>query len=422
MSKKENPFKYKIPTGYVACGGQLRIYPNQQAFAYFMQTFGNCRYVWNQFKDCFDTRYQNNSKLQFPKLKYLYQILTQLKREHDFLKKSDSTALQIVVANYSQAQWDYMKSKHGKPHFKSRRFYKQTFNMKSNCNSIRIIGSNLIRLPKIGLVRCSNTACFNNYKILRATITWREDLNKFWISFNGIKPQPKHYHKTNKIVGIDIGLGNEWLVTSDGHRFNVPAVKELQHQRDHWQSIKDKRKNVVEQLVVQFNNTHKDCTIDAYNYHNWQKARKTMAKYNFKITNIRIDRIRKAVKWLVTNYDVIVIEDLKVKNLMHNHKLARAIANACWYKFRQILEYECNWYGKKLVIVPPQYTSRICSNCQRKNPEFQHLKTNQWLAIRQWTCPFCYTNHNRDINAAINIKNRGLKILKQTEGWTRSSR
>lgn len=113
---------------------------------------------------------------------------------------------------------------------------------------------------------------------------------------------------------------------------------------------------------------------------------------------------------------MIVIEDLKVKNLMKNHKLARVIANACWYQFRQILAYECKWYSKKLIVVPPAYTSRICNCCKHKNPQFNHLPTNQWLAVRQWECPYCHAIHDRDINAAININNRGITLLKQLKG------
>ena len=96
---------------------------------------------------------------------------------------------------------------------------------------------------------------------------------------------------------------------------------------------------------------------------------------------------------------------------MHNHHLARSIANACWSEFRRILAYECDWYGKRLITVHPAYTSRICSNCSKNNPNFNHLATNKWLAIRSWTCPFCHAYHDRDINAAKNILKRGLQQL-----------
>ena len=103
---------------------------------------------------------------------------------------------------------------------------------------------------------------------------------------------------------------------------------------------------------------------------------------------------------------MIVIEDLKTKNLLKNHHLAKSIANNSWYLFREMLEYKCKWYGKQLIVVKPNYTSQICSNCgyhSGKKP----------LEIREWTCPKCNKHHDRDINASINILNRGLKELKK---------
>lgn len=219
---------YQIPDGYVACGGQLRVYPNQTIRTKFYQSFGNKRYVWNHFKACFDERYKNNDRLPFPDKKTLSHLLTQLKREHSFLRKSDSTSLQLVVDDYSRAQWDYMKHKtrdQGRPRFKSLHYYKQTYTSRANkairtgLMSIRIIDDYHVLLPKIGIVKTSLTKCFANYTILRATVTWRQDRDIFLLSFNGIKPKPHKLPKTGKSVGIDVGLGNEWLVLSDGTRF-----------------------------------------------------------------------------------------------------------------------------------------------------------------------------------------------------------
>ena len=147
MSKKNNPFKYEVPKGYVALGGTLELFPNNEAKHYFFQNFGNYRYVYNQFKDCFDTRYKNNSKLKFPGKTSLYKLLTQFKQEKEFLKLSDSTALQFAIDTYSQAQWDFMThktAKQGKPKFKSKKYYKQAFTIKNNNSSIKIIDNPFI--------------------------------------------------------------------------------------------------------------------------------------------------------------------------------------------------------------------------------------------------------------------------------------
>ncbi|WP_344690038.1 RNA-guided endonuclease TnpB family protein, partial [Lactobacillus kefiranofaciens] len=164
----------------------------------------------------------------------------------------------------------------------------------------------------------------------------------------------------------------------------------------------DHNRTAVEKQVARFNHEY-ETKIDKYDYYNWQNLRKTKSKYQLKIRNIRYDYLQKVTTELVKSYDVIAIEDLKVKNLLGNHKLAHNIANASWATFRRLLAYKCEWYGKKLIVVAPQYTSRICSACGRKNPQFAHMKTRDWLAVRNWTCPYCQTDHDRDENAAKNI-------------------
>lgn len=403
---------YQIPDGYVACGYQLRIYPTDRQKAQFFKSFGSVRYVFNQYKACFDERYRNNQDLTFPNESDLKILLPTLKQEHAWLKDVDSTALQFTVETYSKAKWDYIKHKKGNPHFKSRKYYKQSYTSKNINNNIRFIDNYSIKLPKLKTtVKTSNSSAFHQMKILRVTISYREDLDRFWLTVNGIKPKPQPFEKTGKAVGIDLGLSSEWLVTSDNYRLSVPKTKELIKRKERLQAITDRRKNNTIKRVLLHNNQYPDSKIDEYSERGWQKARKTKSKLELKIHNIRMDTIHKEVRKLVQNYDVIVIEDLKVSNLLKNHKLAKAISNASWYAFRQTLEYYCDWYDKQLIVVPPQYTSRKCSNCGRIPKRFKHIKTNEWLAVRNWTCPYCHDRHDRDVNAAVNILNKGLAAL-----------
>ncbi|WP_146024247.1 RNA-guided endonuclease InsQ/TnpB family protein, partial [Limosilactobacillus reuteri] len=140
-----------------------------------------------------------------------------------------------------------------------------------------------------------------------------------------------------------------------------------------------------------------------------QKARIMVAKYRQKIANQRLDQLQKFTTKLVKKYDIIVLEKLNTKGMMKNHHLARAIANASWSKLVDMLQYKCDWYGKKLIQVNPSYTSQICANCGKNNHRLG-LNKSEWLAVREWDCPNCGKHLDRDINAAQVILQKGLAI------------
>lgn len=143
----------------------------------------------------------------------------------------------------------------------------------------------------------------------------------------------------------------------------------------------------------------------------YQAERKTVAKLKNRVANQRLDYLHKITTKLVKDYDVIVVEKLNTNGMLKNHHLSRSIANAAWSKLVSLLDYKCTWYGKQLIIVDPKNTSRICSNCGKKNHNFDKLTQQEWLDTREWGCPNCQTHHDRDVNAAKNILARGLKTL-----------
>ncbi len=367
--------------------GQITLKTNQQTQV--VQNIGNARFVWNQFLDMWNKRYENNPTLP-PLSEYdLNNLLPTLKQEHVFLKLSDSTSLQQVSADLASAFKKFFTKKgHFKyPRFKGKHHARQSYTAKNVNNSIRY-ENGYLRLPKIGYVRfrCGRKI---NGKIKRATIRLTPS-GTFECSLLVEDESQVLATKTNRSVGIDMGIA-DLMVLSTGDK--IPTIrydKLLAGKRLYW-----------EQRVARRARLAKAKGISLPNAKNYQKAKQQRTKVFQKEKNQRIDRLHKLTTALVKDFDVIVLEDLNTANMMKNSHLARSIAAQSWREIRQMLEYKCVKYGKELVVVNPYKTSQICSSCGHDGGKHN-------LSIREWTCPTCYTPHDRDINAAKNILSFGL--------------
>lgn len=380
-------------------GIKLRLYPNQTQKDQLWQMFGNDRFVWNQMLAMAKERYKNNPNSQFVGKYGMDALLKPLKQEYPFLKESDSTSLQVVNRNMDQAFKRLFKHQGGYPRFKSRKSVKQSYTGKS---TVKVVAKRYLKLPKLGYIKTSKTGQLNDVKIKRYTVSY-DSTGRYFLSLQVEASMPKTLAKTGKSVGIDVGLA-DLAITSDGDKYAVFNADWLEKQAIKWQSKYNRRKYRATIATRQWNHNHKLVKMAVDDYQNWQKARQLKARYQAKIANKRKDYLHKLTTDLVEKYDVIVIENLRTKNLQKNHHLAKSIANASWYQFRTMLEYKCQWYGKRLVIVSPNNTSRICSACG-------HNDGPKPLKIREWTCPQCGTHHDRDVNAAVNILNKGLKAV-----------
>ena len=379
-------------------GIKLRLYPSKQQQNQIIQMFGNSRFVWNQMLNMAKQRYKNNPNSQFVNEYGMNYILKLLRQEYSFLKESDNTSLRVVNHNLTFAFKKLFKHQGGYPKFKSRKSVKQAYTGQGVC---RVINKRRVKLPKLGSIRTSKTGVLDNCKIKQYTVSL-EPTGKYYLSLQ-VETEVQELEPTGAVVGLDMGVA-DLAITSDGKKYSTFNANWYDKQAKMWQSKFSKRKNRALVKVRQWNHNHKDTKMELEDYSNWQRARIIKARYQAKIANKRTDHLQKVTTDLVKNYDVIVIEDLKTKNLRKNHHLAKSISNASWYQFRRMLEYKCEWYGKQLIIVKPNYTSQICSNCgfhSGKKP----------LDIREWTCPQCGIHHDRDINAAVNILNNGLKAV-----------
>ena len=396
-------------------GIKLRLYPNKQQEIDLRQMCGNDRFLWNKLNEMLQSRYENNkhlyngdkSKEAKKKRRHVMlsaydmnYLLPLIKVEFPFLSYSDSSSLQIVTSNLNKAYSNFFKDskQFGLPKFKKRGFCKLSYTGKS---TIDILAKRYLRLPKLGFIKTSKTGVLKDVKIKRYTI--EQDLtNRWYITFQ-VEFHVDEFIKTNKTVGLDLGL-TDMIIGSDGFKSGRFLVPELENEIKSKQRVYSKCRHYAKVKIAMDKNMKVINPRTLLDFINVEKARVTKAKLQKRLANKRKDFLHKLSINLVKTYDIIVIEDLKSKNMMKNHKLAKAIGNASWYECRTMLEYKCKWYGKQLIVVSPHYTSQECSNCH-------HNSGKKTLDIREWTCDNCGVYHDRDINAAKNILTKGLKTL-----------
>ena len=359
-------------------GVKFRIYPNKKQQNLINQTLGCCRLIYNIGLDMRNKAFENGEKVNYSKTSTM---LTKIKRtdEFSFLRNADAVALQQSLRDLDRGFVNFFQKRARHPRFKSKHNNQQSYRTMNQNNKIRIVGK-YIKLPKLGYVKIRQSMEIGH--INNATIK-RTPTGKYFVVLN-VDFEPEAKQNAGGSIGIDVGI-KEFYSDSNGNVVSNPKFLE-----------KSLRKLCREQRKL---------SRKKKNSNNRNKQRIRVAKVHEKITNQRNDFLQKISTMLISENQVICIEDLKIKNMVRNRRLARCISSVSWGKFFKILEYKANWYGNNIIKVPTMYpSSQTCSYCGYKNPLVKNL------AIRKWECPNCHTKHDRDTNASINILNKGLSI------------
>ena len=356
---------------------KFRINPTKEQIVLISKHFGATRFVFNRYLNSRKETYIEEKK----SLNYYDNAndLTVLKKDEQFvwLKEINSQSLQSSLRNLDTAYNKFFRKQTKFPRFKSK-FDRQSFTIPQSV----YIEDGKLQIPKFKKGIDINIHREIEGKLLFATIS-KSTTGKYYVSIT-CEVEYIPFEKINSKVGIDTGI-KDLAILSDGKVY---------------ENIKTLKTNLKK---LKYNQRQLSKKVKGSNSRLKQKSK--LATVHEKVTNIRKDYLHKVSTEIIKNHDVICIEDLAVKNMMKNHKLAQAFSDVSLGAFYTMLEYKANWNEKTIVKIDRFFpSSKACNVCNYINQDLT-------LKDREWTCKSCNTVHDRDFNASINIKKQGLKIL-----------
>lgn len=381
----------------------LRIYPNDEQQDLLNRTFGCVRLVFNQYLDARKTYYRDHRKT-LSVSKYKKEVLNPSKNsdQYAFLKDVDKFALEVACENVEDAFKRFFKRQNKYPKFKNKRKAKKAYTTKFTNNNIAIPSISTIKLPKLGQVKVVGIKSTRNrslihkimmddIRILKATISQKGF--KYYVSLcleevvELVQPLKLAEIELSKAVGIDLGL-KTFAAIYNGE--DCKFIEKMNY-------IKESEKKLTK---LQRRLSKK--TVDSQNY---KKASHKVAKLQEHIANQRKDFAHKQSSQIADENQVVILETLNIKGMVKNRKLSKVISDAGWSQFISFLRYKLQWRGKYFVQIDRWFaSSKLCSECGDKN-------TALTLNDREWICGTCRTIHERDENAAKNIRKEGLRTL-----------
>ena len=335
---------------------------------FFAKCFGCVRFVYNRMLSDRIEHYNLTGKS-------LNNTPAQYKSEFTWLKEVDSLALANAQMNLNTAYRNFFRDKsNGFPKFKSKKNNNFSYTTNNQKGTV-YVENGYIKLPKLkSPVKIRQHRSFEG--VIKSCTISKAPSGKYHISIL-VETEIQKLPASDMRVGIDVGI-KDFAVLSNGEAYKNP---------------KHLRKSEKRLAKLQ-----RDLSRKQIGSSNRNKARIKVAKLHEKIANQRMDFLHKKSTEIIRKNQAIVIEDLKVKNLMKNHNLAKSIAEVSWSRFREMLDYKSRWYGRELIIAPPDYpSSQLCSDCGNRSSQTKDL------ACRVYICPECGLEIDRDYNASLNL-------------------
>jgi len=364
---------------------KFRIYPNQDQQVLLAKTFGSVRLVYNHYLNMKTKTYEESGKsLSYTKCAA---DLVDLKKEKPFLKEVDSIALQQALRHLDTAFQNFFRDKSkGYPKFKSKKNHHYSYSTVCVNNNIKLENS-VLTLPKIGKIRIKQHRSIpEGYTLKSATIS-RTPTGKYFASIlfeYEVSIQPA---ELVNIIGLDFSMHN--LFVSSEEEFQVD--EQFLH---YYRKALDKLAR--EQRIL----SHRKRGSKRYD-----KQRKRVALLHEKIANQRKDYLHKLSRQITNAYDLICVEDLNMQGMSQALNFGKSVADNAWGMFLRFLGYKAVELGKKLVKIDKWFaSSKMCHVCGYIHEELT-------LSSRKWKCPACQTEHDRDKNAAQNIKAEGMRMV-----------
>jgi putative transposase len=355
---------------------KFRIYPNAEQAVMFAKTFGCVRFIYNKMLGDKIAHYNENQK-------DLNCYPSQYKAEFLFLKEVDSLALVGAQNNLKTAYKNFFRDKAiSFPKFKSKKNNHRSYTTNCINGNIKLVDGSIV-LPKIGFVKIKRHRQIpENYTLKSVTVS-KTPSDKYYASILFEYEENIEPVEIESVVGLDFSM-TELYVDSNGNEANYPR-----YYRRKLEKLQKMSRTLSK--MKKFSN-------------NWHKQKQRIASLHEKIANQRKDFLHKQSRQIANAYDLVGVEDLNMKAMSQLLNFGKSVTDNSWGMFRTLLKYKLEEQSKYFVTIDKFFpSSKLCNICGHKNVDLT-------LSVREWICPDCKTVHNRDVNAAINIRNEAVRI------------